>query len=146
MSPQAWMSLTPAVWDLSSAWISPAIGRRVSACCSIQARRMRDRKKLMAEPSRSMASTLVGSCACSLGSAVRKCESGPGRTLWTARRLLRQLMTVARSTLYCSLFRNVWFSRCRPSLDESSSNLIIASARLTVCSRFCRSEAKFLGQ
>ena len=37
ISPQAWMSLTPAVWELSSAWISPAIGRRVSACCSIQA-------------------------------------------------------------------------------------------------------------
>ena len=47
---------------------------------------MKDREKLMAVPSRSVASTFVGSCACSLGSAVRKYESRPGRTLWTARR------------------------------------------------------------
>ena len=40
----------------------------------------------MVVPSRSVASTFVGNCACSLGSAVRKCESRPGRTFWTARR------------------------------------------------------------
>ena len=50
MSPQAWESLTPAVWQLRSAWISPAIGRIVSACCSIQARRISEREKLTVVP------------------------------------------------------------------------------------------------
>ena len=54
----------------------------------------------MAVPSRSVGSTFVGSCACSLASAARKCESRPGRTLLTARSLPRQLVTVAQSTLY----------------------------------------------
>ena len=85
---------------------------------------MRDREKLMAVPSRSVGSTFVGSCACSLGSAVRKCESRPGRTLWTARRSSSSAgdsCSVHTLPKTCSLFRNVSFSRCRPSLDESLS-------------------------
>ena len=46
MSPHAWESLTPAVWQFSSACISPAIWSKVSACCNIQARRIRERLKL----------------------------------------------------------------------------------------------------
>ena len=80
---------------------------------------MRDREKLMVVPSRSVTSTFVGSCACSLGSAARKYELRPGRTWWTAWDLFRRLVTVAQFTLHtlsktCSLFRNVWFSRCNP--------------------------------
>ena len=94
---------------------------------------MRDREKLMVVPSRSVASTFVGSCACSLGSAARKCELRPGRTWWTARRSFSSSgdsCSVHTLPKTCSLFRNVWFSRCKPLLDESSSSLIIASARL----------------
>ena len=54
ISPHAWMSLTPAVWELST------MGRRVTACCSIQARRTRDRGKFTVVPSRSWGSTIVG--------------------------------------------------------------------------------------
>ena len=59
MSPQAWKSLTPAVWQLRSAWISPA-GRIVSACCSIQTRRISEREKLTVVPSKSSGSTSCG--------------------------------------------------------------------------------------
>ena len=78
---------------------------------------MRDREKLMVVPSRSVASTFVGSCACSLGSAARKCELRPGRTWWTARRSFSSSgdsCSVHTLPKACSLFRNVWFSRCNP--------------------------------
>ena len=45
MSPHAWESLTPAVWQLSSAWISLVIGSKVSTCCRIQANRFNDRER-----------------------------------------------------------------------------------------------------
>ena len=52
MRPQVYEPLTP-VWLLRSAWISPAIGRRVSACCNIQAGRISDRDKFTVVPSSS---------------------------------------------------------------------------------------------
>ena len=79
ISPQAWESLTPAVWPLSSAWISPAIGRIVSACCNIQARRISEREKLMVVPFRSSGSTSCGSSATSPDVAVRNWATRPGR-------------------------------------------------------------------
>ena len=54
------MSLTPAVWQFSSACISSAIGSRVSTC-NIHARRIRERLKLTVVPSRSCGSTIRGS-------------------------------------------------------------------------------------
>ena len=58
----------------------------------------------MVVPSRSVASTFVGSCACSLGSAVRKCESSPEGLSGLLEGLLRQLLTVAQSTHYPKMF------------------------------------------
>ena len=52
------MSLTPAVWEFKTACISPAMKRRVAACCKIQARRTRG--KLMVVPASSSASTNAG--------------------------------------------------------------------------------------
>ena len=80
MSPHAWESLTPAVWQFSSACISPAIGSRVSTCCNIHARRIRERLKLTVVPSRSCGSTIRGSWATSCGVAVRNCAGRPGST------------------------------------------------------------------
>ena len=59
--------LTPAVCEFKIAWISPAIGRRVAACCKIQARRTRDRGKLTIVPSSSSASTKEEECLCTCG-------------------------------------------------------------------------------
>ena len=80
ISPHAWESLTPAVWQFSSACISPAIGSRVSTCCNIHARRIRERLKLTVVPSRSCGSTIHGSWATSCGVAVRNCAGRPGST------------------------------------------------------------------
>ena len=80
ISPHAWESLTPAVWQFSSACISPAIGSRVSTCCNIHARRIRERLKLTVVPSRSCGSTIHVSWATSCGVAVRNCAGRPGST------------------------------------------------------------------
>jgi hypothetical protein len=85
MSPQACVPLTPAVWQLSSAWISPAIGSRVSACCRIQASRINEREKLTVCPSRRLGSIKLGKWAVSsyvagLKRPSRRC----GRTKKTA--------------------------------------------------------------
>ena len=40
--------------------MSPAMGRRVAACCKIQARRTKDRGKLTVVPASSSVSTIVG--------------------------------------------------------------------------------------
>ena len=61
--------------------MSPAMGRRVTACCSIQARWTRDREKFTVVPSRSWGSTIVRSWVCSFGWAARNCASRPGRTV-----------------------------------------------------------------
>ena len=60
INPHAWMSPTPAVWELSTACMSPAMGRRVAACCKIQARRTRDRGKLTVVPASRLCPRLWG--------------------------------------------------------------------------------------
>ena len=61
-------------------------GRRVTACCSIQASRTRDREKFTVVPSSSWGSTIMRNWACSFGWAARNCASRPGRTVFTVRR------------------------------------------------------------
>ena len=78
------VALTPAVWEFSTACMSPAMGRRVAACCKIQARRTRDRGKLTVVPASSSVSTIVGSCLCSCGWTASNCALRPGRTAFAA--------------------------------------------------------------
>ena len=78
MSPHAWESLTPAVWQLSSAWISLVIGSKVSTCCRIQANRINDREKLTVCPSRRSGSISLGSWAASTYVADLNWPTRPG--------------------------------------------------------------------
>ena len=133
MSPQAWESLTPAVWQLRSAWISPAIGRIVSACCSIQARRISEREKLTVVPSKSSGSTSCGSSATSPDVAVRNWATRPGRIVLSVLRSsaagwVSWLVHMLPNT--CSPLAKMFLTRVSPSLAVSSNSLIMASSKL----------------
>ena len=130
MSPQAWESVTPAVWQLRSAWISPAI---VSACCSIQARRISEREKLTVVPSKSLGSTSWGRSATSPDVAVRNWATRPGRIVLSVLRSsaagwVSWLVHMLPNT--CSPLAKMFWTRVSPSLAVSSNSLIMASNKL----------------
>ena len=113
--------------------MSPAMGRRVTACCSIQASRTRDREKFTVVPSSSWGSTVVRNWACSLGWAARNCASRPGRTVFTVQRSRTACCvswSVHKLPRACSPLPRTWLRMASPSLEEWSRSLIIASARL----------------
>ena len=104
--------------QFSSACISPAIGSRVSTCCSIHARRIMERLKLTVVPSRSCGSTIRGSWATSCGVAVRNCAGRPGSTVLIA---VRSFASVCIS---CS-FRSPLAQGCIGSNPVGLANLIL---------------------
>ena len=127
------MSLTPAVWEFKTACMSPAMGRRVAACCKIQARRARDRGKLMVVPASSSASTNAGGCLWACGWAASNCAFRPGRTVLAALRSSRacgESWLVQSCPNVCWPRQRTWLRVDRPSLDEPSNNRVIASAKL----------------
>ena len=133
MSPHAWESLTPAVWQFSSACISPAIGSRVSTCCSIHARRIMERLKLTVVPSRSCGSTIRGSWATSCGVAVRNCAGRPGSTVLIALRSVGSgciSWSVQTLPKTCVPLSRMLFTNWRPSFEVLSRSLAIASANV----------------